>query len=340
MKVLLTGATGFLGANLVRVLLARGDEVHCIIRKPNICLEGLDVYTHTIPLVDHPAEVERLKKVMEGCSIVYHLAGIFDPSPGGLDRMVNLHVYGTRALLRAAEKAKVERFLFCSSSITVAFGGKDRPGTEEQGFDAIAAYGSSGPLCTYYRSKLQGEELVRGWQSLDTVIVNPDYIIGPYDVKPTSGQLILSMTKRWLPVYPRGGKCFLGAKECAEGHVAAALHGRSGERYLLGGHNLSYREFMEKVASVVGCRPPKLPLPRMALAVAGNIGEILSSLDPHRFAGLEPNVLRAMQEERYRSPQKMISELGITPAPIEDAIQEAYTWFGQHGYCSPAKQKI
>jgi dihydroflavonol-4-reductase len=340
MKVLLTGATGFLGANLVRALIARGDEVHCIIRKPNALIEGLDVHLHTIPLVDHPAEVERLKKVMLGCTIVYHLAGIFDPSPGGIDRMINLHVYGTRALLRAAEKAKVERFLFCSSSITVAFGGKERPGTEDDFFDGSSVYGSSGPLFAYYRSKLQGEELVRGWESLDGIIVNPDYIIGPYDVKPTSGQLILSMTKRWLPVYPKGGKCFLGAKECAEAHIAAALHGRTGERYLLGGHNLSYREFMEKVASIVGRLPPKFGLPRFALNIAGSIGGVMSSLDPHRFAGLEPNVLRAMQEERYRNPQKMITELGINPAPIEEAIQEAYTWFGQHGYCSPAKQKI
>ena len=107
MKVLLTGATGFIGANLVRALIDRGDEVHCVIRKPNICIEGLDVYTHTIPLLDHPAEVEKLSRVMQGCSVVYHLAGMFDPSPGGLERMVNLHVYGTRGLLRAAEKAKV-----------------------------------------------------------------------------------------------------------------------------------------------------------------------------------------------------------------------------------------
>ena len=339
MKVLLTGATGFLGANLARALVARGDEVHCVIRKPNILLEGLDIQTHTIPLIDHPMEVQRLAKVMEGCSVVYHLAGIFDPSPGGIDRMVQVHVYGTRALLRAAEKAKVERFLFCSSSITVAFGSKDNPGTEAQHFDAPAVYGRTGPLFAYYRTKLQAEDLVKGWKSLDTVIVNPDYIIGPYDVKPTSGQLILAMSRRWVPVYPRGGKCFLGAKECADAHIAAALHGKTGERYLLGGHNLSYQEFMNEVASVVGCRPPKMAIPRVAISMAGRVGGFMNQVDPHRFAGLEPHVLRSMQEERYRSPQKMIDELGITPAPIANAIQEAHRWFGEHGYCSPAKQK-
>jgi len=333
MKVLLTGATGFLGANLARALIARGDEVHCVIRKPNLCIEGLDVHTHTIPLLDHPAEVARLSKVMQGCSVVYHLAGMFDPSPGGEERMVNLHVYGTRALLRAAEKAKVERFLYCSSSITVAFGSKTNPGTEEQFFDAVAAYGSSGALFTYYRSKIQAEQLVKGWKSLDTVIVNPDYIIGPYDVKPTSGQLILSMTKRWLPVYPQGGKCFLGAEDCAQGHIAAVQYGRSGERYLLGGHNLHYRDFMNEVAKVVGCRPPKFPLPKKIIGMVGAIGAFANGIDPHRFAGLEPHVLRAMQEERYRDPKKMITELKITPQPISKAIQEAYTWFGQHGYC-------
>ena len=241
MKVLLTGATGFLGANLARALCTRGDEVHCIIRKPNVCIEGLDVILHTIPLIDHPAEVARLTKVMEGCEVVYHLAGIFDPSPEGIERMYTLHVYGTRALLRAAERAKVKRFVLCSSSITVAYGSKDHPGTEADSFDPIHSYGGSGALFAYYRSKLQAEQLALGWKSLDSVVVNPDYIIGPYDVKPTSGQLILSMSKRWLPFYPRGGKCFLGADECSQAHIAAALHGKKGERYLLGGHNLSYK---------------------------------------------------------------------------------------------------
>ena len=124
---------------------------------------------------------------MEGCSIVYHLAGMFDPSPGGEQRMVDVHVYGTRALLRAAERAKVERFLLCSSSITVAFGSKEKLGTEKDDFDPVSCYGSSGALYAYYRTKLQAEQLVLGWQSLDSVVVNPDYIIGAYDVKPTSG---------------------------------------------------------------------------------------------------------------------------------------------------------
>ena len=128
------------------------------------------------------------------------------------------------------------------------------------------------------------------------------------------------MSRRWVPVYPRGGKCFLGAKECADAHIAAALHGKTGERYLLGGHNLSYQEFMNEVSSVIGCRPPKMPIPRVALSMAGRIGGFLNQVDPHRFAGLEPHVLRSMQEERYRSPQKMIDELGITPAPIAQAI--------------------
>ena len=333
MKVVVTGATGFLGANLIRALIARGDEVHCIVRKPNICVEGVDVQLHTIPLKDHPVEVERLAKVMQGCSVVYHVAGIFDPSPGGADRMVDLHVFATRALLRAAEKAKVERFVYCSSSITVAYGNKSNPGIESQYFDAFAVYGTSGPLIDYYRSKLQGEALVRGWKSMDSVIVNPDYIIGPYDVKPTSGQLILSMSKSWLPVYPKGGKCFLGAHDCALAHIAAAEYGKTGERYLLGGHNLSYQEFMTKVSCVVGSRPPKIPLPRMALSLAGKIGSVASSVDPHRFAGLEPHVLLSMHEERSRSAEKMITELKVTPRPIEESIQEAYQWFVRHGYC-------
>ena len=332
MRVLVTGATGFLGANLVRHLLARGDEVLCVVRKPNLCLEGLDVEVLQLPLADQPKPVADLARAMDGCDGVYHLAGVFDPAPGGRERMFGLHVFGTRALLRAAEKAGVGRFLLCSSSITVAFGGRDRPGAED---DAVpfGVYGTSGPLLDYHRSKLQAEELVLGWKGMETLVVNPDYIIGPWDVKPTSGQLILSMARNPMPFYPRGGKCFLGAQDCSEAHIAAMDLGKPGERYLLGHENLSYKDFMGQIAEVVGCRKPGIPVPDRLMGLAGRIGRAAARVDPHRFAGLDPDVLRSMQQDRYRSGAKMCRELAISPRPVYDSIEAAYRWFRDHGYC-------
>lgn len=333
MRVLLTGATGFLGANLLRRLLERGDEVHCIIRKPNGNISGLGVTTHTIPLRDHPAEVEQLARVMDGFDGVYHMAGMFDPAPGGADRMMQLHVLATRGLLRAAEKAGVPRFVYCSSSITVAFGSKNSPGHEDQYLDAASIYGASGSLYAYYSTKRQAEQLVMGWQGIEGVVVNPDYIIGPWDVKPTSGALIQQMAKRYIPFFPKGGKCFLGAQDCSDAHIAAMTFARPHRRYLVGYHNLSYQEFMTMTANIVGSKPPSLPLPSTAVRVAAGLGRLGQRFDAHRFAGLDGNVLRAMQQERYRSGQRMCEELQIQPQPLEDSIKAAHRWFSDHGYC-------
>ena len=116
-------------------------------------------------------------------------------------------------------------------------------------------------------------------------------------------------------------------------HIAAMEKGRPGERYLLGYHNYSYQEFMGIIAQVVGRKPPKYPLPGFLLELAGWVGSKASRFDAHRFAGLEPNVLRSMMQERYRSGRKMVEELGINPQPMEQSIEEAYNWFLQHGYC-------
>jgi dihydroflavonol-4-reductase len=333
LRVLLTGATGFLGANLLRRLLQRGDEVHCVIRKPNANIDGLGVPVHQIPLKDHPAEVEKLAKLMDGFDGVYHLAGIFDPTPGGEDRMMQLHVLATRGLLRAAEKANVPRFVYCSSSITVGFGSKTNLGTEDQYVDAPSIYGKTGALYAYYATKRQAEQLVMGWQGIEGLVVNPDYIIGPWDIKPTSGALIRTMAQRHIPFYPKGGKCFFGANDCSDAHIAAMIKGRPKQRYLLGYHNMSYLEFMTSTASIIGCAPPQLPLPSLALGLISRMGKVAMQFDPHRFAGLDENVLRSMQQERYRSGAKMCGELGIQPRPIEESIEEAYRWFVDNGYC-------
>ena len=165
------------------------------------------------------------------------------------------------------------------------------------------------------------------------VTVNPDFILGAWDVKPTSGQLVVSMAKGFVPVYPRGGKCFQDADDCALGHLYAMDKGQAGRRYLLGNENLSYQQFMGIVARVVGRQRPVLPVPNLAVRVAGSVGKRLARLDAHRFAGLDPYVLRSMQQERYRTAQRSFSELGVPRTPIVEAVEKAHRWFVDHGYC-------
>lgn len=325
MRYLLTGGTGFVGANVIRHLLARGDEVVCVVRKPNLCLEGLPVQIAKVDLQDADA----LVKVAEGCDGIHHIAGIFDPGPGGEDAMRKLHVDATRVLLDVAKRAGVPRFLLCSSSITVGFGSRDNPGDEDTPIDPDAIYGRTGALRTYYESKREAEEMTA---EAGGIIVNPDFVLGAWDIKPTSGMLLLTMAQRYVPAYPLGGKCFIDADDCALGHIYALDRGQPGRRYLLGNHNASYKEFMDLCAQAVGRRPPVIPVPSLAMRVGGLVGGLLQRADPHRFAGLEPHVLLAMQQERYRTGRRSWEELGVPRTPLPETIRKALSWFKEHGY--------
>jgi dihydroflavonol-4-reductase len=295
------------------------------VRKSNLCVEGLPVTLAKVALDDE----DGLVRTMEGCDGILHVAGTFDPGPGGMALMRALHVDATRALLRAQARAEVPRFVLCSSSITVGFGPLGAPGDEDTPLDADAIYGRTGALRAYHDTKLQSE---RDVAEAGGVIVNPDFVLGAWDVKPTSGQLLLSIGKGWVPVHPRGGKCFVDADDCAAGHLAALDRGQPGRRYLLGNHNASYADFMHLCARVVGRRGPAVGVPDLALRAAGVVGGLLQRADAHRFAGLDPYLLLAMQQERYRSGRRAQDELGVPVTPLEVTVEKAWRWFRDHGY--------
>ncbi len=324
----LTGATGFVGANVVRAMLARGDVVRCLVRKvPEGKVRPLDGLDVAIVKVD-VADVAALTSAVRGVDGVLHVAGTFDPGPGGEARMRDVHVDAARTLIAAAGNAGA-RFLYCSSSITVGYGPRDAPGDEQTLLSPDRVYGTRGPLRAYYETKLEGE---RQTIAAGGVVVNPDYVLGPWDLKPTSGQLLLTVARHAVPLYPRGGKCFIDAEDCAIGHIAAIERGEPGQRYLLGNHNLSYREFLALSAEAVGRRPPFLPIPNLALSMAGRAGRALQRIDTHRFAGLDPVLLRAMQEGRYRSGERARRELGVPVTPMATTIARTLGWFRQYGY--------
>jgi dihydroflavonol-4-reductase len=332
-KVLVTGGTGFIGANVVRLLVARGDRVYCTVRasSPGLGLAGLQVKRIRLDLND----LYSVTKALRGVEDVYHLAGIFDPSPKGGELMQRVHVDAARTLCDASLSVGVRRLLYCSSSVTVGFGSLENPGNEDTPLpDLDSFYGRETALRRYHDTKLAGEELVASYvpRGLETVTVNPDFVIGPWDIKPTSGALIVAMAKRWIPLHPSGGKCFIDAGDCAQGHLLAMEKGTPGERYLLGNHNLSYADFMGLVARVVGRRPPLGPIPSRVNRGLGRVGRVLHRVDAHRFAGLDPMVLQSMSEMRYRTGQKSWEELGVPRTSIEDAVLSAYNWFKKQRY--------
>ncbi len=335
MRVLVTGGTGFVGAHVVRAHLGRGWQVRCAVRgsSPGLTLEGLDVDRVELDLCDADA----VGRAIADCDAVQHVAGLFDPGPGGVEKMTQVHVHATRTLCEAAlAQRRPPRLVLCSSSITMGWGSRDAPANEDSPVpDPDRVYGRGNALRSYHDTKVESERLVCGFvdHGLHAVIVNPDFVLGPWDRTPTSGALIVTMAKRHIPVYPRGGKCFVDAGVCGLGHVLALEKGQPGRRYLLGTHNLSYREFMNTVARVVGRPPPSIPMPRRATRVAGLLGSILVRVGPERFAGLDPQVLDSMQSDRYRDGRRAREELGLPLVPVEHSVDQAFRWFREHGYC-------
>lgn len=327
MRYLLTGATGFVGANVLRQLIARGDEVVCVVRQPNLCTEGVARDVRVVDLCD----VDGLTAAMAGCAGVFHVAGAFLPGPGAFAIMERVHAHATEALLEAMARAGVPRMVYCSSSITVGYGPLAAPGNEDSPLDPEAVYGPRGVWREYHDTKLAGEALARG---AGHPVVNPDFVLGAWDIRPTSGTLLLQVARRPVPFYPPGGKCFVDAEDCAVGHLLAMDRGAPGRRYLLGSHNVSYREVMSLAAAWAGRRPPAFAAPDLLLRAAGLLARPLVRRDPARFAGLDERVLAGIREARHRSGERARRELGVPVTPLAVTVSRALNWFRAHGYLS------
>lgn len=332
MRTLLTGANGLIGANLVRELLAHNQQVRVYLRSPgpHPTLEGLPVEQVIGTLKDRRA----LTRALEGCDGVYHLAGAYETGTQAFARMHECFIQGTETVAEAMLDAGVQRLVLCSSSITLPFGEQRHPARE---YDPDP-YGPNGPpypgsLRAYYELRVQQEALGRRYleRGLDVVIVNPDFVLGAYDVKPSSGAIVLQVARMpWLPVVPPGGKSFIHARACAEGHRLAFERGRPGERYLLGDHNLSYLEAISEIAAVVGRPRPLRSLPVELMGVAGGLEKLVAGWLP---AGKDLSArLGSTFIGRYRSPEKARQELGLRSRPFREAVQDAWQWFEAQGY--------
>jgi len=327
MAVLVTGGTGFIGVNLVRRLVAAGERVRALVR-PGSLRFGLD--PSAVDLVEGDVtDFDSILRGMRGCDRVYHVAGWVDITPWRSARCRAVNVGGAENVCRAALRLGVERLVHTSSIAAVGGGTRESPATE----DAKWNFGYLGS--PYYNSKREAEGVVRSYASrgLNAVIVNPSYVIGPWDTKPSSGRMItLFVTRRLRGVPLRGGIGFVDVREVVEGMLAAMSRGRAGERYILSSENLSYREFATRVADVGGVQPPRWAVPYAALYPAALAGSALGRVWPRAFADYNLTVLRTSFCEQYVSGVKARRELGIKPRPIAQAIADALDWFAAHGY--------
>jgi dihydroflavonol-4-reductase len=243
--------------------------------------------------------------------------------------MLLTHVTGTRLICSLALEMSVERMVVCSSSITLPYGPRAAPARETDS-NAFELEGVSyrAELRAYYEAKRAQERVVRDFvaRGLHAVLVHPDFVLGPYDVKPTSGAIILQMARApWIPFYPPGGKSFIGARDCADGHIRALERGRAGESYLLGDHNLSFQEVMSMIARVVKRPAPVWPLPELLRRTGGYMDRHFGA----RFGAVSQLAayLDSLYLARYRSAERAREQLGLGSTPLEESIEAAYRWF-------------
>ncbi len=320
--LLLTGATGFVGSAVARALLAAGHRPRVLVRRGSDRrnLAGLAVQPVEGDLADPPS----LVAAVAGCRHVVHVAAdyrLWVPDP---DAMLRANVAGTESLMRAALAAGVERVVHCSSVAALGLTADGSPA------DETTPVAESGIVGVYKLSKYRAEQavlrLVRE-EGLPAVIVNPATPIGPRDIKPTpTGRMIADAAAGRMPAYVDTGLCIAHVDDVADGHVRALERGRIGERYILGGENLTLRALLALVAAEAGRRAPRLRLPRELLWPVA-IGFEAAA----RIGGIEPMVtrdhLRMARKKMFFSSAKAMRELGYAPRPAGAAVRDAVAWF-------------
>lgn len=329
MLTLLTGGTGFLGVNLVRQLVAQEKRVRLLVRREpsRLGLESkLIEFVHGD--VTDPASVET---AMRGCHEVYHLAAWVQVSPWGMPTAWRVNVDGTRNICSAAARLGVRRLVHTSSIAALGTGTLDNPADEDTPWNLARL------RVPYYTTKRASEQVVlqHVQSGLDAVIVNPSYLVGPWDIKPSAGRLLIEFARGRVPVVPcSGGINYVDVREVAAGMIQAMERGRNGERYFMGGENLPYRKFAEKVAGAAGVHPPRWALPRGAVFPIALAGSALGMLMPDRLRDVNLGTMRISFLDHYAKACKACRQLGFREVPIDAAIADALAWFEQHGYLS------
>jgi dihydroflavonol-4-reductase len=327
MKVFVTGGTGFVGASVLRELLAGGAEVRALARRNSDRrnLEGLNVEVVEGDLDD----VARLTRAMADCEWAFHVAAHYSLLRRDRDAIYRANVEGTRHILQAARAAGIKRLVHTSS--VAAIGVPPEGEVADETFQTTVRE----LVSDYKKSKFLAEQLARdaAREGLPVVIVNPSTPIGPYDVKPTpTGDIVLRFLQRRMPAYVDTGMNLIHVRDVAIGHIRAAEKGRVGERYILGHRNMTLKEILDTLAAITGLPAPTRRLPHWLPVVVGAVDEFFLS----RLTGKPPTVAfdsaRMAAHPMYYDATRAVTYLGLPQTPIETALQEAVTWFRDHGY--------
>ncbi|MGB3508280.1 MAG: hopanoid-associated sugar epimerase [Microcoleaceae cyanobacterium] len=320
MKAFVTGGSGFIGANLVRLLLQQGYAVRSLVR-PTSCLnnfQGLDVEVVVGDLND-----SHLSELMKGCEVLFHVAAHYSLWQKDRELVYKNNVLGTRNILAAARGAKIERIVYTSSvaAIGVGISGAVVNETYQSPLEKLVG--------DYKKSKFLAEqEAVKAVEmGQDVVIVNPTSPIGPWDIKPTpTGDIIVRFLRRQMPAYVDTGLNFIDVRDVAWGHLLALERGKSGDRYILGNQNLTFKALLDLLAEITNLPAPRQTIPIwLPLTIAWVDEKILGSLGKRPSIPLDG--VRMSQQRMYYDASKAVRDLGLPQSSIRVALQDAVDWF-------------
>jgi len=332
MTTLVTGAAGFLGSHVTRQLVARGDEVRVMLRasSTNRAIADLSLEYVTGDLRD-PASLDR---AMKGVKRVFHVAADYRLWAKRKQDIYDSNVGGTKNLLEAAKRAGIEQLIYTSTVATIAV---DRPQLPNEFTDAKLEE----MVGHYKRSKWMAEREVRNAakSGLPVIVAMPTTPVGPWDWKPTpTGKIILDFLNGKMPGYVETGLNFVGVEECAAGHLLIAEKGKVGERYLLGGENLTLKAMLDTLAKITGLRAPSLKIPHgLALGVA-YANTVFS-----RLLGREPGIpiegVKIARHMMFVDSSRAKRELGFQAGPVSAALERAVRWYDANGYIAKGRAK-
>lgn len=332
MTTLVTGASGFLGSHVARQLVSRGEDVRVLMRpsSTNRAVADLSLEYVTGDLRDRAS----LERALARVRYVFHVAADYRLWARKSREIYDSNVGGTRNLLEAAKRANIEKFIYTSTVATIAV---DRQQLPNESTDARLQE----MIGHYKRSKWMAEleVLKAAKQGLPAVVAMPTTPVGPGDWKPTpTGKIILDFLNGKMPGYVETGLNFVGAEECAEGHLLVAEHGKVGERYLLGAENLTLKAMLDLLSKITGLPAPSLKIPHgLALGVA------YMNTAFSRLVGREPQIpiegVKIAQHMMFVDCSRAQRELGFKPGSVAAALERAVRWYEANGYVKPRRRR-
>ncbi|MDT0687656.1 NAD-dependent epimerase/dehydratase family protein [Autumnicola psychrophila] len=322
MKLLITGANGLLATNTIKHFLELGHSVKGLLRNkqkfvlpshPNLELVQGDI-----------TDKSAVENAVKDCDAVIHIAALTAPDLPNYDSYYKVNVLGSENLVKSAINHQLKKFIYVSSANAMGFGTLENPGTETTPLK---------PPFTeslYAKSKLEAQEKLFSYaDKIDVVMVNPTFMLGPHDGKPSSGEIILMGYGKKFIFYPPGGKNFVDVRDAARGISAALEKGENRETYLLAGQNLSYKEFFQKLVERSATKSVMIKVPRQLLLIAGYGGDFIRKLAIK--TSVSSANMKILSVKNYYSAKKAEEKLGVHFHPIDQAIDDAIDWFHENG---------